>query len=147
MLDITVTVEDIKDYIDIAIDAQTKPTQTRVEQLIRESIGVVTGACAAIGITSVDEILDPTSYMIIRKAVIFLVISEILLSRDRGTEVANGYRNQYKEMMAVLRARPQEVQQNNTVGVTQTVIVLPKTNFDNYASARNYNYRVGRLGR
>lgn len=147
MLDITVTVNDIKDYIDIAIDAQTKPTETRVLNLIEESIAIVTGACAAIGITSVDEVLDPTSYLIVCKAVIFLVISEILLSRDRGTETANGYRAQYTQMMAILRSRPQEVQQNNTVSVSQTVVVLPKTNTDNLASARNYQFRIGRLGR
>jgi hypothetical protein len=146
LLDITVTVADITSLTTVAIDNKSTPNSTRVAQIIEEAKAVVTGEAGMIGIPAdIDETTDPIGFNYLKKAIIYLAMSDILLARDRGMDNASGYYTRYKDMMKQLRTRATSVSPVSSTGVTNTVVITPVNDtFDAFGGARRFSYRSSR---
>lgn len=104
-----VTFETIQQNVQgLSIDPKSTPNPTTVEEMILSASAEVNAVASAKGVANWAE--NDATYLILRKMVIFLTASEIIAARDRGEDRATFYRTRYKDMMATLQTKPQEVQ-------------------------------------
>jgi len=141
MATLVITVDDIRNRVqNLPIDASTDPSITTVQEMIDEAISMVESIARIQGIP-----LDATapSYDILRRMAISRVLADLMLSRDRGLEVAQGFETQYQNALKLLQTMPRAVAPESQVNLNTTVVVgdLQATQ-SQYPSALSYRNRM-----
>jgi len=101
-----ITVDDIRAVHNLSIRTDTTPSTSDVEQEIEYYTALVTGEAEASGIET--DGLSPTSvdYYVLKKMVLYGVISQVLLMRNKP-ENSQIYLDRYNELKQTIRTRPQ----------------------------------------
>ncbi len=106
-----ITPADLKNRVQgLEISAMSVPNTTVVTEIIETAEALVVREAEAVGITNY-QVGDDT-YIILRSMAMYKAISEILVSRNRGSsEGVDWYITEYARLLGTLRHRPQSVKQ------------------------------------
>jgi hypothetical protein len=116
-----ITPADLKNRVQgLEISAMSVPNLTVTNDIIATAEALVVREAEAVGVTNY-QVGDDT-YIILRSMALYKAISEILVSRNRGSaEGVDWYITEYARLLGTLRHRPQSVKQGDR---PQSVVVI-----------------------
>lgn len=101
-----ITVDDIRAVHNLSIRTDTTPSISDVEQEIEYYTALVTGEAEASGIETDGLSSTSVDYYVLKKMVLYGVISQVLLLRNKP-ENSQIYLDRYNELRQTIRTRPQ----------------------------------------
>lgn len=101
-----ITVDDIRAVHNLSIRTDTTPSTSDVEQEIEYYTALVTGEAEASGIETDGLSSTSVDYYVLKKMVLYGVISQVLLMRNKPDN-SQVYLDRYNELRQTIRTRPQ----------------------------------------
>ena len=113
-----VTVADVSAQVhNLTINEASSPTTTQVEDYIVFAAAEVASEAQAAGIDVSGLVETDSAYMLLKKAIISKVTSEVMVARNRGDmESGRYYLDNYLRVMETLRRYPQRVETDTVNG-------------------------------
>lgn len=107
-----ITPQDLKNRVQgLEISPMSVPNTTVVQDIIATAEALVIKEAEAVGMT--NYVVGDDTYIILRTMALYKAISEILVSRNRGSaEGVDWYISEYARMLGTLRHRPQSISQS-----------------------------------
>ena len=108
----SITKTDLQSVVtNLSIETDTSPNESQVNDLIEQAASEMSLEASAVGI-SLAGLTDPTDemYLLFKRAIIYRVVADVLVARNRGNiDSASYYIQRHEQMLDKIRKFPDRV--------------------------------------